>query len=243
MSRAHGVAALVASLFIMAGCATTAPTGQGADPLEPWNRRVFAFNEKVDVAFVAPLARNYQKTVPEIVRRGVSNVFNNVADLWSGVNNVLQGKGDAAGQDFGRVIVNTLFGLGGIFDVAAEAGIDHHYEDFGQTLGQWGFPTGPYVVWPVFGPSSVRDSLAMPLDRGISAALLFHENARFVVNGLSLVNTRASLLGATSLLNDIALDKYSFVRDAYLQRRRSAVYDGAPPEVPDDAAEAPEPAK
>ena len=244
MSRARGLAASLAALALVAGCATTAPTGQGADPLEPWNRKVFAFNEAVDDAVLAPVARGYQKVVPELVRQGVSNFFNNFADLWSGINNVLQGKGEAAGQDFGRVVINTLFGLGGLFDVAEEAGIDHQYEDFGQTLGRWGFPSGAYIVWPLLGPSTVRESLAMPADRGFSPSLAFHEGERFAVTGLSIVNTRASLLNASGMLNDIALDKYAFLRDAYLQRRRNLVYDGNPPEAPEEADEAPaEPAK
>jgi phospholipid-binding lipoprotein MlaA len=234
VSRARGFGALLAMLALAAGCATTAPAGPRVDPLEPWNRKVFTINEKLDEVVLAPVARGYQRVVPELVRRGVANVFNNVADLWSGINNVLQGKGDAAGQDFGRVIVNTLFGLGGLFDVAEEAGIDHQYEDFGQTLGHWGFPTGPYLVWPLLGPSTVRESVALPLDRGASPALGFHEGARWAVTGLSIVNTRASLLRATNMLDDIALDKYTFVRDAYLQRRRSLVYDGNPPERPEE---------
>ena len=234
MTRARSGALLLATLALAAGCATTAPTGPGADPLEPWNRKVFAFNEAVDEAVLAPVARGYQKVVPELVRRGVSNVFNNVADLWSGINNLLQGKGEAAGQDVGRVIVNTLFGLGGIFDVAEEAGIDHQYEDFGQTLGRWGFGSGAYIVWPLFGPSTVRETFAMPLDRGFSLSLAFHEAERFAITGLSIVNTRASLLGASGMLDDIALDKYAFLRDAYLQRRRSLVYDGDPPDLPED---------
>jgi phospholipid-binding lipoprotein MlaA len=242
VSRARGIAALLATLALAAGCATTAPNGPGADPFEPWNRKVFAINDKLDQVVLAPVARGYQKVVPEPVRRGVSNVFNNVADLWSGINNVLQGKGDAAGQDFGRVIVNTLFGLGGVFDVAEEAGIDHQYEDFGQTLGRWGFEPGPYLVWPLIGPSAVRESIAMPLDRGATPALGFHEGARWAVTGLSIVNTRASLLNASSLLDDIALDKYTFVRDAYLQRRRSLVYDGNPPQPPEETEPPADPA-
>jgi len=175
--------------------------------------------------------------VPQPVRRGVDNFFGNVADAWSAVNNFLQGKGAAGFQDIIRFGTNTVFGLLGVLDVASEMGIDHQYEDFGQTLGHWGFGTGAYIVWPLLGPSSVRDSFALPLDRAASPAYLFKDGSSvYSLTALQIINTRSNLLGASRVLDDIALDKYSFLRDAYLQRRRSLVFDGnePPPDNPLD---------
>jgi len=179
-----------------------------------------------------------------------------VERAWSAVNNALQGKGEAATRDVARVTINTLFGVFGFFDPASEAGLDHQYEDFGQTLGRWGVGAGAYIVWPLFGPSTVRETAALPLDRAVSPALLIDGGASVVsIYALQLVNTRAGLLNASRVLDDIALDKYTFIRDAYLQRRRSLVYDGEIPEskderydqdeapaAPDDAGKPPAPA-
>jgi len=168
------------------------------------------------------------------VRRGVSNFFSNFADAWSAVNNMLQGKFALGLEDATRVGTNTLFGLFGILDVASEMGLDHHYEDFGQTLGRWGIGAGAYLVIPVFGPSSVRDAVALPLDRAASPALLINNGSTQAgIITLQIINTRASLLGASRVIDDISLDKYTFIRDAYLQRRRSLVFDGDVPETPD----------
>jgi phospholipid-binding lipoprotein MlaA len=169
------------------------------------------------------------------VRRGVDNFFANAADAWSAVNNVLQGKGQAAFEDVVRVTTNSFFGIGGIFDVASEIGIERHKEDFGQTLGRWGFGAGAYIVWPLLGPSTVRDSIALPLDRAASPALLINDGQTQVgLTVLQIINARANLLGASQVLDDIALDKYSFLRDAYLQRRRSLVFDGNVPDSDGD---------
>ena len=226
-------------LFSLGGCATVQEArgvGPGAklDPWENWNRKVFAFNEGLDEHFLKPIATGYTKVVPQFVRRGVNNFFSNAADAWSVVNNILQGKGEPASQDFARVLTNTVFGFLGVLDIASEMGLEHHYEDFGQTLGRWGFGAGAYVVWPVLGPSSVRDSIALPADRWFASPAVYINDGRWAagISALQLVNTRANLLGASALLNDIALDKYSFVRDAYLQRRRSLVFDGNAPEAP-----------
>ena len=238
-----------ALLFGLGGCATVQTAravGPGAklDPWENWNRKVFAFNEGLDEHFLKPVATGYAKVVPQFVRRGVDNFFSNAADAWSVINNILQGKAEPASQDFARVMTNTVFGFLGVLDIASEMGLDHHYEDFGQTLGRWGFGAGAYVVWPVLGPSSVRDSMALPADRWFASPAVYINDGRWAagISALQLVNTRANLLGATALLNDIALDKYSFVRDAYLQRRRSLVYDGDAPSAPDPADSPDEPA-
>ena len=248
---------LVVVIIALAGCASTqtlvsdARGGPGArlDPWESWNRKVFGFNEALDRTVLKPVATAYAKVVPQLVRRGVDNFFANAADAWSAVNNVLQGKATPAFDDVVRFSTNTFFGFFGLLDIASEFGLEHHYEDFGQTLGRWGFGPGAYIVWPLLGPSTVRDSIAWPLDRAASPTLLIGDGSyQYSIFGLQLINTRARLLGASNLVDDIALDKYTFIRDAYLQRRRSLVYDGdapdevAPPPLPTLPGAAPLPA-
>lgn len=233
--------ALVCAAALLGGCATLrearSSAGDKLDPWENWNRKVFAFNEGLDKHVLKPVATVYSNVVPQPVRRGVDNFFGNVADVWSAVNNFLQGKGTAGVYDIMRVGTNTVFGLLGVLDVATEVGLEKTREDFGQTLGWWGFGTGAYIVWPVLGPSSVRDSFGLPLDLAASPASLFKDGSSvYSLTALQLINTRANLLGASRVLDDIALDKYSFIRDAYLQRRRSLVFDGndPPPDNPLD---------
>ena len=237
--RPRGLALLAALALavLLAGCATVkaarmAP-GQRLDPWENWNRKVFAFNEELDERLLKPVATTYADIVPQPVRNGVGNFFGNVLDAWSAINNMLQGKFTKGFQDVMRVGTNTLFGVFGVVDIATEMGFDHQYEDFGQTLGTWGLGAGAYLVLPVFGPSSVRDAAALPLDRAASPAVLINNGTRQAgIITLQIINTRASLLGASSVIDDIALDKYTFLRDAYLQRRRSLVFDGDVPEPP-----------
>ena len=161
----------------LAGCTTIRESrggpGQRLDPWENWNRKVFNFNEDVDKAVLKPVATVYSDVVPQPVRRGVSNFFSNFADAWSAINNMLQGKFEAGFEDATRVGANTLFGLFGILDVASEMGLEHHYEDFGQTLGRYGVGAGAYVVLPILGPSTVRDAAAQPLDRLASPPAFF----------------------------------------------------------------------
>lgn len=238
--------ALVCAAALLGGCATLrearSSAGDKLDPWENWNRKVFAFNEGLDEHVLKPVATVYSNVVPQLVRRGVDNFFGNVADVWSAVNNFLQGKGTAGVYDIMRVGTNTVFGLLGVLDVATEVGLEKTREDFGQTLGRWGFGTGAYVVWPVLGPSSVRDSFGLPLDLAASPASLYKDGAsRYSLTVLQLINTRANLLGASRVLDDIALDKYTFIRDAYLQRRRSLVFDGNDP-PPDNPLEPEAPA-
>jgi len=251
MKRVQSIGLGAALLFVLAGCATTlndvrAGPGARLDPWENWNRKVFAFNESLDENVLKPVATGYAKVVPQLARRGIDNFFNNAADAWSAVNNVLQGKAEPALQDVVRVTTNTVFGFFGVLDIASEFGLEHHYEDFGQTLGRWGVGAGAYVVWPLLGPSSVRDSAALPADRWFAAPSVYINDGRWQggITALQIVNTRANLLGAGRLLDDIALDKYSFIRDAYLQRRRSLVFDGDAPPLPEpaDAPAAPAPA-
>jgi len=260
VKRAIAACLTVCALVLATGCATTnAPAAADggasapatvaqpqpanrADPWENWNRKVYGFNTAIDDAVVRPVAEFYTNVVPQPVRTGVTNFFGNFADAWSAVNNLLQGKLADTGQDLARVGTNTIFGLGGIFDVATDLGIDPQREDFGQTLGRWGVPAGPYVVWPLFGPSTLRDSAALPLDRYWGPALVFaDERTQYILAAFGLVNERANLLPATRMLDGLALDKYVFVRDAYLQRRRSLVYDGNEPADEDDFEPDPEP--
>lgn len=247
--RAFRAAAACVAAATLLGCATTgAPAGEVAggglsvgvkahprDPWEGWNRGVFAFNEGLDDLVLRPVATVYRDFVPQFVRTGVNNVFNNFADAWGAVNSLLQGKPEAALTDVMRFALNTSFGLLGLLDIATEAGMEPSREDFGQTLGRWGLGAGPYLVLPLLGPSSLRDASALPADVYASpTAVVDGETAEWGWRALNIVNRRANLLGATKVLDDIALDKYTFVRDAYLARRRSLVYDGDPPELPDD---------
>lgn len=231
--------ALVCLSVLVAGCETVkvarAGPGQRLDPWENFNRKVFGFNEGLDEHLLKPVSTAYADVVPQPVRNGVGNFFGNFLDLWSAVNNFLQGKIPNGFEDLTRVGTNTLFGLFGVIDVATEMGLDHQYEDFGQTLGTWGFGPGAYLVLPLFGPSSVRDAAALPLDRLASPVSILNSGTeRLGLLTLQLVNTRASLLGASSVIEGIALDKYTFLRDAYLQRRRSLVFDGDVPPAPDE---------
>jgi phospholipid-binding lipoprotein MlaA len=224
----------LALLVIASGCAT-GPNPNPADPFEPFNRGVSRFNDVVDDAVLRPAATAYREVLPSPVRTGVNNFFGNLSDVWSFVNSVLQLKLQHSAESFMRVNVNTVFGLGGLLDIATEAGIDRHSEDFGQTLGRWGVPSGPYVVLPLFGPSTLRDTAAWPIDR--RGDLLRELNDIPVRNSLyfvRVVDGRANLLRAGQLLDDAALDRYSFTRDAFLQRRRNEVHDG---NLPNDGNE------
>ena len=212
--------------FVLSGCATT---GNPKDPLEPLNRQVFAFNDTVDTYALQPVARGYVKIVPTFVRTGVGNVFSNLDDALIGVNNLLQGKPVRALGDLGRLVLNSSIGLFGVFDVATPFGLEKHDEDFGQTLGTWGIGSGPYLVLPFLGPSSLRDTSnlgALFLDPTSSISRIPVRNS---VKGLKLIDARAQLLEAGQILDEAALDKYVFMRDFYLQRRQSQVYDGNPP--------------
>ena len=233
--RIHGLAAIAAAM-LLTGCATTQ---NPQDPLEGYNRAVFRFNDAVDRTVLKPTATAYKKTLPEFAQTGVNNFFGNLSDAWSSVNNFLQGKGQAGMGDFARVALNSTFGILGVLDIASEAGIPKHNEDFGQTLGVWGVPSGPYLMLPLLGPSTVRDTAALPADIG-GDIWKYKEpaNWRNIGAGVRVVDKRATLLDAGNLLEDAALDRYEFIRDGYMQRRQSQVYDGNVPRQADDAADA-----
>jgi phospholipid-binding lipoprotein MlaA len=206
-----------------------------SDPFEPANRAIFNFNDALDRALLTPVAKGYQAVVPELMRNGITNFFGNFGDGWSAINQLLQGKGEAAATMTMRVATNTLFGIGGLFDVASDLGMERQSEDFGQTLGRWGMPAGPYLVWPVLGPSTARDTLGRPFDVAWSPSLLVSDaGVSAGLSVLNLIDTRANLLSASRVVEGIALDKYTFIRDAYIARRRNLVYDGDPPELPED---------
>ena len=225
-------AACAAGVLVLgAGCAT-GPNANPADPLEPLNRQVYRLNNALDDALLKPAATVYVKVLPSPVRTGVNNFFGNLSDVWSFANSVAQLKLQDSAQTFMRVNVNTVFGLGGILDVATEIGIDRHSEDFGQTLGRWGVPAGPYIVLPFLGPSTLRDTAALPVDvMGDPVDSVANIAVRNSMYALRLVDIRANLLRVGQLLEDAALDRYTFTRDAFLQRRRSEVHDG---NLPDD---------
>lgn len=219
VSRAAGWL-LAAAMLLLAGCATV----HNPDPLESLNRKTFALNERVDSAVVAPVARAYTRVLPAPVRTGVGNVFSNTKDLWSAVNLGLQGRPVAGASDVLRFGTNTVFGVFGIFDVATKVGLEKHGEDFGQTLGAWGVGPGAYLVLPLLGPSSVRDAASIPLDAMGTVPLAGSDVALGnTLTVLKLADGRARLLPVTDMLDQVALDKYLFVRDAYLQRRKHLV--------------------
>lgn len=244
---------LLGALTALGGCATTG--GNPGDPLESYNRAMFKFNDGVDKAIIKPVASGYKAVLPEFARTGVSNFFSNLGDIWIGINNVLQGKIGAGASDFGRFAINTTAGIFGLFDVASNAGLEKHNEDFGQTLGRWGIGSGVYVVLPILGSSSVRDAFSRLAVDWHGDPLWYVSNVptRNELLGVRLVNERANLLDIGQMAEEAALDHYAYVRGAYLQRRRSLVYDGAPPREPDPdggadsgpgkASDAPAPAK
>lgn len=211
----------------MAACLTACASTHEKDPFEKFNRSVFAFNDAVDRTALKPAATAYQKVLPAFVQTGVHNFFGNLADVWSSANNLMQGKGEAGMSDFTRIMLNSTFGLGGLLDIASEAGLQKHNEDFGQTLGYWGMPSGPYLMLPLLGPSTVRDTAGLPFDiaadpwgYGISS------RARNLGTVVRVVDQRAVLLDATNLMEEAALDRYEFIRDGFLQQRQNRVFDG-----------------
>ncbi len=237
--KARDIAAL--SIAIAAsGCATADPTRASSapdnDPFEPMNRAVYAFNEAIDRTVIRPVAVVYDRVTPDVVRLVVGNVFSNLTDVWTGFNNLLQFKPMSALNDAARVLINTTLGLYGVADLASELGLDKNYEDFGQTLGVWGVPSGPYLVLPFFGPSTVRDAGGLIVDSRYDP--VWHApdtvSRRNTLYGTRLIETRASLLRGDQILEAAALDRYSLLREGYLQRRRNLVYDGNPPRRDDD---------
>jgi phospholipid-binding lipoprotein MlaA len=236
----HVSSALLA-LSLLGGCASTSSSGNPQDPYESVNRSIYRFNEQVDKAVLKPVAQAYRFALPTPVRTGVSNFFSNINDVIVTLNNLLQGKFTTATSDFGRIVVNSTVGLLGLIDVASDAGLPKHDEDFGQTLGWYGTPNGPFIMLPFLGPSTGRDVVGRVGDY-FSDPVKYVDpfGTRTALWTTRIVNRRAELLDASTILQTAALDPYAFVRDAYLQRRRNLIYDGAPP-LENDLLE-PEPA-
>lgn len=218
--------------FVLGGCATS---GNPKDPIEGFNRAMFAFNDGLDKAVIKPVAQGYEAALPQTARNGVANFFGNISDAFIGVNNVLQGKMPEAINDFGRVMVNTTIGVLGFMDIATDLGVEKHDEDFGQTFGRWGVGSGAYVVLPVFGPRTVRDTVGLVADIHVDpVGNVGDVPARNTLLATRLISDRTALLPADKVIEEAALDKYSYIRDGYLQRRRSLIYDGAPPRIDDE---------
>ncbi|WP_144113023.1 VacJ family lipoprotein [Paraburkholderia sp. BCC1886] len=205
---------------LISGCAT-GPDRKPGDPFEPVNRVVFRFNDGLDQYVAVPVAKGYQKVTPQPLRTAVSNFFSNLGDLNNAANALLQLKITDATEDIVRFAFNSTFGLGGLIDWATPAGLPKHHQDFGLTLGHWGVPSGPYLVLPLFGPSTVRDSMGLIVDVKFNPLNYMEPAVRNPLYVLQFVSVRSDLLGATDLLQQAALDKYSFVRDAYTQQRQA----------------------
>ncbi len=223
IQKSLGALALGLAVFLLQGCAT-GPNVNPADPIEPLNRAVFSFNDGVDRTILQPVASAYDQVTPSPVKTGIRNFFGNISDVWSVVNNLLQFKIQESVETLTRVGINTTLGFGGVLDIGSEMRLSKNTQDFGQTLGVWGIDSGPYVVLPLFGPSTVRDSVGTVVD--VSADLVSNlknvpsRNSLTVLRG---VDARAELLDATRIIDQAALDKYSFTRDLYLQRRASSI--------------------
>ncbi|KVL85224.1 VacJ family lipoprotein [Burkholderia stagnalis] len=250
--RIRHAALAVAAAAALSGCATVQTPTKG-DPLEGFNRTMYKFNDTVDTYALKPVAQGYQYVVPQPVRDSVTNFFSNIGDVYIAANNLVQLRiADGVG-DIMRVVINTVFGVGGLFDVATIAKLPKHTADFGVTMGRYGMPSGPYLVLPLLGPSTVRDAAGLGVDYlGNPLTYVKPDGVSYGLFGVNLVNTRANLLGAGDVLEAAAIDKYSFVRNAYLQRRQTLISnargeaggasdgDALPKyDLPDDGAAAP----
>ncbi len=227
--------------LITSGCASISGPSDPRDPLESYNRAAYAFNDGVDQYLLKPVSEGYNAITPDPVIKGINNFFSNLDDVIVIFNDLLQLKPLQFASDTGRFIINSTLGLGGLIDWASDMNMPKHQEDFGQTLGYWGVPQGPYIIIPFWGPSTIRDSSGFFVDSAQFDPVWQELEDGFPVNhrkigtswGLTAVktiDTRASLLKAESILNEAALDRYTFIREAFLQRRLNLTYDGAPPE-------------
>ena len=209
----------------LGGCATTESNPK--DPFESFNRAMFAVNEGIDVV-VKPVAKGYDAAAPLPVKAGIGNFFGNLWDVLTAVNNLLQGKGSQGFSDIGRVLINSTIGIGGVFDVASEIGLEKHMEDFGQTMGVWGVDEGPFFFWPLIGPRTTRDTFGWAVDSFMDPVWYVDNIAlRNSMVGVRYIDLRASLLQTDKLVDQAAIDRYTYIRDAYLQNRRSEIRDGA----------------
>lgn len=223
---------LLLCLMFLPGCATIEGPPNPDDPFESFNRSMYAFNEKVDEYVLKPVAKGYKAVTPDPVDKGITNFFNNLDDILVFFNNLLQLKIDQALEDTARIVFNTTFGLLGFIDVATEFGIEKNNEDFGQTLGYWGVESGPYLVLPILGPSSIRDGAGLVIDRTALDVVYDDMSLQHQLDFLAveIIDKRADLLEAKDIVDETAPDPYAFIRDAWKQRRQNLVYDGNPPD-------------
>ncbi len=229
LNRRMGMALAACIVLVLQGCATV-KNPDARDPWESMNRSVYQFNDAVDNVAIKPAAKVYTAVLPSPVRTDIHNFLGNLGDVWSMANSALQLKGQATAETFMRITVNTFLGLGGVLDVATEMRLEKRKEDFGQTLGYWGVKPGPYIVLPILGPSTLRDTLATPLDIQGDMAQQFNDPAtRNVLSATRVMDVRSSLLQTVDVIKEAALDPYTFVRDGYLQKRENDIHDGNPP--------------
>ena len=229
-----GIGCLVAGMIAFAGSAWAEEAVH--DRLEGFNRAMFAVNEGLDTVLVKPVAQAYDFAVPLPAKAGVGSFFGNIAGIRNVLNNALQGKLANAGNDFGRLLINSTVGIFGLFDVASELGLEKHDEDFGQTLAVWGWNESDFLFLPILGPRTVRDTGGWVVDAYTDPTwytLRKSVAARNSLLALRFVDVRASLLPSDKVVEEAALDKYAYVRDAYLQRRRNLIFDGSPPRLED----------
>ena len=234
---------LLSLILLLSGCATVNGPTDPKDPFESYNRSIYIFNDNLDRYILKPVAQGYDAITPSPIQKGIGNFFSNLDDVLVIVNDLLQFKLIQAASDTGRILINSTFGLLGLIDWASDIGLEKHDEDFGQTLGYWGTPVGPYFVLPFIGPSTIRDTTGLAVDstyfdpinkelhESFPPPRRSNETALWGMKALKTIDIRAKLLKAEKILDEAALDRYTYIREAYLQQRRHKVYDGNPPEV------------
>lgn len=229
-------AAYLLLLLLNTGCATTGVAADSRDPLEGMNRSFYRFNEFMDRALFDPIGRIYEKALPKFVNRGISNVFSNARDIAVVANDVLQFKPGLAISDLARLVFNSTFGIGGFFDVSSRIGLPKHYEDLGQTLAKWGIGSGPYLVAPFFGPTTLRDAIAFGVEMHFLYPVSYIGNDGYRAGLLSLeyMDFKADRLKAGQLLSEAALDEYEFLKNAYLERRENQIQDRESSALPEE---------
>ena len=221
---------LALSLMLVSGCASVPGPANENDPLESYNRAMFAFNDGLDKAILKPVAETYQDNIPQPVQTGVSNFFSNIDDIFVVINDLLQFKFAQAASDLTRLTLNSTIGLAGLIDIATPMDLPKHNEDLGQTLAVWGFGDGPYIILPLLGPSTLRDTTGSFITAPHHPVNDIEDTEDYWATvALMTIDTRVKLLDASKLVEEAALDRYSFIRDAYLQNRLNVIHDGNPP--------------
>lgn len=225
--------------LLLGGCATLEGPENPDDPYESFNRGMFAFNETVDDYALKPVARAYNFVMPDFLNKAVTNFFNNLDDIVVFANELLQFKFDEALETSARFVFNTTFGLLGTVDVASSMDLPKHHEDFGQTLAVWGVDSGPYLVLPLIGPSTLRDGPALLVDWTAFDPVFNRQTVQQTVATVAVkyIDQRANLLAASNIIDESVPDKYAFIRDAWMERRRFLIYDGQPPDDSDDLSD------